>query len=100
MSHYRCRRRLWFSNSCLVVRLERTVFFNRTWEAFLYRGYGHTVLIKQAPKVPCSSGCAVCASLLVMDDELVCALCKGAENAVNNITLQKLVVNNKCGHRL
>lgn len=35
-----------------------------------------------------------------MDDELVCALCKGAENAANNITQQKLVVNNKCGHRL
>lgn len=63
-------------------------------------GMRTSVFIKQAPKVPCCSGCAVCANLLVMEDELVCALCKGAENAANNITQQKLVVNNKCGHRL
>lgn len=35
-----------------------------------------------------------------MDDELVCALCKGAQDAASNITQQKLLVNNKCGHRL
>lgn len=35
-----------------------------------------------------------------MDDEKVCALCKGAEDAASNLTQQKLVVNNKCGHRL
>eukprot|EP00904_Undaria_pinnatifida_P012999 jgi/Undpi1/882/HiC_scaffold_10.g04346.m1 len=56
-------------------------------------------MLTERAKVPCSSGSAVCATRLVMDDELVCALCKGAENAANNITQQKLVVNNKCGHR-
>eukprot|EP00752_Nemacystus_decipiens_P007211 g6454.t1 len=36
-----------------------------------------------------------------MDDELVCALCKGSQDAASNITQQKLLVNNnnKCGHR-
>ncbi|CAM9166374.1 unnamed protein product [Ectocarpus sp. 6 AP-2014] len=34
-----------------------------------------------------------------MDDELVCVLCKGAQDEASNITQQKLVVNNKCGHR-
>ncbi|CAM9913662.1 unnamed protein product, partial [Sphacelaria rigidula] len=32
-------------------------------------------------------------------DENVCALCKGKEDAASNLTQQKLVVNNKCGHR-
>lgn len=32
-------------------------------------------------------------------DENVCALCKCAEDAASNLTQQKLVVNNKCGHR-
>lgn len=35
-----------------------------------------------------------------MDDELVCVICKGAQDEASNITQQKLVVNNKCGHRL
>lgn len=35
-----------------------------------------------------------------MGDELVCVLCKGAQDEASNITQQKLVVNNKCGHRL
>ncbi|CAM9818126.1 unnamed protein product, partial [Choristocarpus tenellus] len=32
-------------------------------------------------------------------DELTCALCRGAEDAADNLTQQKLLVNNKCGHR-
>ncbi|CAM9829695.1 unnamed protein product, partial [Discosporangium mesarthrocarpum] len=34
-----------------------------------------------------------------MDYESTCALCRGAEDAADNLTQQKLVVNNKCGHR-
>lgn len=83
----------------MLVRRERVGFY-ATGEACLYRGYGPLAMFTERAKVHCSSGSAVCANRLVMDDELVCALCKGAENAANNITQQKLVVNNKCGHRL